>query len=119
MAPWNVDDLTERGPDFLADFVRVRHHPGEFAPEFSWLLLAEVVELELSEARRTNPGLVPRWAEVAAILYEGLVRGLRPQDELAREFWPRVAAHYRAIAAGSVPRVNTANTPAASEPHPI
>lgn len=118
MALWTVDSLIDRGPDFLRDFVRHPHTADEFAPEFSWLLLADSVGFESTWVRDTNPDLVPRWAEIAAVLYEGLVRGSRPQDDYARDIWARKATHYWGLAAAPVPPVVNAS-PATPEPHPI
>jgi hypothetical protein len=118
MARWTVDSLIDQGPDFLRDFVRQPHAADEFAPEFSWLLLADSVGFETGLRRDTNPNAVPRWAEVAAILYEGLIRGSRPQDDLARDIWARRAARYWALAAASPPTMANASS-TSPEPHPI
>jgi hypothetical protein len=119
MARLTVDDLIDRGPDFVRDFIRQPHGADEFAPEFSWLLLADVVGFEAGAVRNPDPPLAARWAEIAAILYEGLVRGCRPQDELARDLWTRAAARYRAQAAGTPAMPVSPVSPDAREPHPI
>jgi hypothetical protein len=112
-----VGDLIERGPGYVRDFICRPHDDNEFAPEFSWLLLAEAVGIRVSLNRTSNPSLAARWAEIAAILYEGLIRGSRPQDDLARTLWAKTAVHYRALAAGSPPPVGAA--PDSREPHPL
>lgn len=118
MARWDVDSLVGQGPDFVRQFVNQRHDPDEFAPEFSWLLLAEVVGFEADFGAPANPTLAARWAEIAALLYEGLIRGSRPQDDLARSIWTRTAARYRALAAGTTP--SPVHPPSdAREPHPL
>lgn len=117
MSRLTIDDLIGRGPAFLRDFIRQPHGAGEFAPEFSWLLLAEVVGFEADVARDKEPTTAARWAEIAALLYEGLARGCRPQDDLARDIWTRAAARYRAQASGSPPPASL--SPDAREPHPI
>ena len=117
MSRWTVDSLIDRGPEFVRDFIRQPRGAEEFAPEFSWLLLADAIGFEAGQARRNNQTLAARWADVAAVLYDGLVRGSRPEDELARSVWTRKAAHYRALAAGSPPPV--AASPEARDPRPV
>jgi hypothetical protein len=106
-----------RGPDFVRRFIEQPHDNSEFAPDFSWLALADSVGLRYSLTRDTNPTLAARWAEIAATLYEGLARGARPQDDLARDIWTRKAAHYRAVGVQLTPRVGTA--PDAHDPRPV
>src|SRR5947199_345046 len=96
-----VGDLLDRGPGYVRDFINRPHDDNEFAREFSWLLLADSVGVRVSLNRTSNPGLAARWAEIAAVLYEGLIRGSRPQDDLARSLWSKSAAHYRALANGT------------------
>jgi hypothetical protein len=117
MSPWTVDSLIDQGPDFVRNFVRQPPLADEFAPEFSWLLLADSVGFEAGLVRRTDPALASRWADVAAVLYEGLVHGSRSEDELARDIWTRKATHYRGFAAQPVPRVGTG--PDAHDPRPV
>jgi hypothetical protein len=117
MARLTVEDLIDRGPDFLRDFIRRPHDAEEFAPEFSWLLLADTVGFEAGVARDTDPAMASKWAGIAAVLYDDLVRSCRAQDELASEIWTRAAARYRGQVVGSVPP--TGVSPDASEPHPI
>jgi hypothetical protein len=117
MPPWTVDSLIDQGPEFVRSFIRQPHRADEFDPTFSWLLLADAIGFDAGQARHTDPALAARWAEIAATLYEGLIRGSRPQDDLARGLWAKTAAHYRALAAGSAPPVGAA--PEALEPHPL
>lgn len=118
MSKLTVDFLIDQGPAFVRDFIRQPHSPDEFAPEFSWLLLADVVAFEVGWAHdRADLARAAGWAEIASLLYEGLARGARPQDDLARDVWTRKAAHYRALAAGPTPPAGP--TPEAREPHPI
>jgi hypothetical protein len=112
-----IRSVINQGPDFVREFIHQPHDDREFAPEFSWLALADSVGLRVSLARDTDPTLAARWAEIAATLYEGLAHGSRPQDDLARDIWTRKAARYRALAAGSAPPVGAA--PEALEPHPL
>jgi hypothetical protein len=115
VTPWTVDSLIEQGPEFVRNFVRQPHGPNEFAPEFSWLLLADAIAFDAGQARTSSPALSARWAEIAAILYEGLARNSRPQDDLARDIWTRKAARYRDLAAGSAPALSGVTD--AREPH--
>jgi hypothetical protein len=117
MAAWTVDSLIDQGPEFVRDFIRQTHTADEFAPEFSWLLLADAIAFDLGQVRTSSPALDTRWAEIAALLYEELAQHSRPQDDLARDIWTRKAARYRAMAANSHPTVHAA--PDAREPHPI
>jgi uncharacterized membrane protein len=114
---WTVDSLIDQGPEFVRNFVRQPHTADEFAAEFSWLLLADSVGFEAGQARRIDPALASRWADIAAVLYEGLVLGSRAEDELARDIWIRKAAHYRAVGVQLTPRVGTA--PDAHDPRPV
>jgi hypothetical protein len=120
MARFTVEDLIDRGPDFVRDFVRQPHGTDEFAPEFSWLLLADVVGFEAGVARDADPVAAAKWAGIAALLYEGLACGCRPQDELARDIWTRRAASYRAWPnSPPVPKPSPLPAPSgASEPTP-
>jgi hypothetical protein len=114
MARFTVEDLIDRGPDFVRDFVRQPHGADEFAPEFSWLLLADIVGFEAGAARGTDPAAAAKWAGIAAVLYERLAQGSRPQDELARDIWTRRAASYRAWPNG-LPTPNPGPLPTPSE----
>jgi hypothetical protein len=117
MTRFTVEDLIDRGPDFVRDFIRQAHGSDDFAPEFSWLLLAEVVGFEADVARDKDPGTAARWAEIASLLYEGLARGCRPQDDLARDIWTKRATAYRAWPATVTASVGV--SPEARETHPI
>ncbi len=112
-----IRDLLDRGPAFVRAFIDEPRELNEFTPEFSWLLLADSVGVQYSIARDNDPAAAACWADIAADLYEGLVRGLRPQDDLARDIWSRKAARYRAQAISSLPPANVA--PDTREPHPI
>jgi hypothetical protein len=101
MTPITIRYLIDQGPEFILEFVKHSTGAEVFAPEFSWLLLAEAVGLRVSMHRTTNPSLAVRWAQVAALLYEGLAQGCRPQDELARDTWTRAAEAYRTQAASA------------------
>ena len=114
--PITVGQLISGGPGYVRDFIQQPYGDHEFAPEFSWLALADSVALRVSLTQKTDPALAARWAEIAAVLYEGLARSCRPQDELARDIWTRAAARYRAQASGSAP---PAASPDTREPHPI
>ena len=117
MPSWTVESLIDQGPEFVRNFIRQTPTADEFAPEFSWLLLADAVAFDLGQLRTSNPTLAARWAEIAAVLYDGLAQKSRPQDDLARDIWTRKAARYRALATGSNPPVDTA--PSVAEPHPL
>src|SRR4051812_49835051 len=117
MTRFTVEDLIDRGPDFVRDFIRQPHGSDDFAPEFSWLLLAEVVGFEADVARDKDPATAARWAEIASLLYEGLARGCRPQDDLTRDIWTRRAAAYRAWPATVATSVGV--SPDARQTHPL
>jgi hypothetical protein len=117
MPRWTVDSLIEQGPEFVRNFVRQPHGADEFAPEFSWLLLADAVAFDVGQARTSSPTLAVCRAEIAAVLYEGLARNSRPKDDLARDLWTRKSAHFRALATNSVPPIGA--TPDAREPHTL
>lgn len=117
MTPWTVDSLIDQGPEFVRDFIRQTHRADEFDPRFSWLLLADSIGLQVSLIRDEDPALAARWAEIAAILYDGLIQGSRPEDDLARSLWAKNAAHDRALAAGSPAPV--AGSADAHDPRPV